>query len=133
MRSLIGVIAAIALLACGGTGKTTSSPDDKSPDGDSDIGEGSGDGHKVDPSAPVSAEECDRFTAHVLELNMVQVRAEMERKGTPELIPSEEQVAKIRKDMASQCLTFPRPVVECGTVAPTLEAFVACQDKAPDR
>jgi hypothetical protein len=127
---LSGLALVVALaLGCGGSRAASDNPGGGGEsEGPNHISENRGSG--VDPASPVSADECDRFTAHVLELNMVEVRAELARKGSPELIPSDEQVAEIREKMAAECLEFPRPVVECGTAAPTLQAFVDCQNLA---
>jgi hypothetical protein len=130
MRS--AVIALTLALGCGGTSAGSKGTGDPRGTGTNPDQISESDGGGVDPASPVTADECERFTANALELNMVLVREEMKRKGTPELIPTDEQVAEIREKLAAECLGFPRAVVECGAAAATLQAFADCQDRAPD-
>lgn len=131
MRTLAGVIAALALAACGGSTKesrTRGPGPDHNPGDGTEISEGGSGGQGVDPAAPLSADECDTFTAHVIELNMVEMRAKL----PPEEVPTDEQVAEIREKMSGDCLQFPRAVVECGMAATTIAEVAKCQDKAPE-
>ena len=121
-------ISLLVALGCGSKGKTEPvGPGDTSPDGQH---AGGGDPHSVDPASPVTAEECQRFTAHVIDLYL----AEMRRSRPPEEIPTDEQVAEVRAkldaELTERCVQFPRAVLECGLAAQTFAAVAECQPES---
>lgn len=127
MRPL--AIAMLFALGCGGSAKRA---------GDDTAGNGAGRqaGHGAsdssgEPAAPVSPEECRRFTAHVVELFLVEMR----RSQPPETIPTDEQVAEVRAkldaELTERCVQFPRAVLECGLAATSVAAVAECEEVAP--
>lgn len=129
MRALS--IAMIFALGCGGTAKKETA----SSEGGADPQHAGPDGQRtdsVDPAAPVSPDECSRFTAHVIELYL----AEMRRSRPAEEIPTDEQIAEVRAkldaELTDKCVQFPRAVLECGLAAESFAAVAECQQAAPE-
>ena len=122
-------LAVFALLtACGGaqkgprTGDSNNLAPTPEPDG----------GAAVDPESPVSAVECGKLTEHVVELYLVEMRATR----PPEEMPTDDQVAEVRKTLETalldKCMTFPRAVLECGLAATKFVAIADCEKTSPE-
>jgi len=75
---------------------------------------------------PPSAAECDRLIAHAVDLGMAEQRAHR----TPERVPTEEQLAKVRAQLhdgyAAACHALTREALACAMAATTLDTLAAC-------
>ncbi len=76
--------------------------------------------------APVTTADCERLLDHFLAL----AHGEHAAKVAPELVPTPEQVAKIRAKLAPQfvptCLKLERSAYNCEMSAETREQILAC-------